>query len=141
MELKDKNVLVTGGGSGIGLGIALALAQEGGRVAITGRDPEKLQAFYGKVFDWTFKHEMEDYTFIATGQDPGGGLMKKPPEAPMPAMYVYFLVDDVSATLKKVEEAGGKMIVPKTPIPNMGAFGMFADPEGIVVGIFEPLKK
>ena len=44
MELKEKTVLVTGGGSGIGLGIALALAREGCRVAITGRNQERLQA-------------------------------------------------------------------------------------------------
>lgn len=43
MALKDKVVLVTGGGSGIGLGIAVALAREGCRVAITGRNPQKLQ--------------------------------------------------------------------------------------------------
>jgi len=43
MELKDQAVLVTGGSSGIGLGIAVALAREGCRVAITGRNPQKLQ--------------------------------------------------------------------------------------------------
>ena len=42
MTLHDKTALVTGGGSGIGLGIALALAQEGCRVAISGRDEHKL---------------------------------------------------------------------------------------------------
>ncbi|MGQ9589739.1 MAG: SDR family oxidoreductase [Planctomycetota bacterium] len=41
-ELGGKTALVTGGGSGIGLGVALALAREGCRVAISGRDPEKL---------------------------------------------------------------------------------------------------
>ncbi len=43
MELKNKAVLVTGGGSGIGLAIAEALAAEGSRVAITGRGAERLQ--------------------------------------------------------------------------------------------------
>ncbi len=43
MDLHDKAALVTGGSSGIGLGIALALAHEGCRVAITGRDPDKLR--------------------------------------------------------------------------------------------------
>jgi NAD(P)-dependent dehydrogenase (short-subunit alcohol dehydrogenase family) len=43
MELNQKTVLVTGGGSGIGLGIALAFAREGCRVAITGRNLEKLE--------------------------------------------------------------------------------------------------
>jgi NAD(P)-dependent dehydrogenase (short-subunit alcohol dehydrogenase family) len=42
MDLKDKTVLVTGGGSGIGLGIALGLAKEGCKVAIAGRDEKKL---------------------------------------------------------------------------------------------------
>ena len=42
MELNNKTVLVTGGGSGIGLGIARALAGEGCRVAITGRNQQRL---------------------------------------------------------------------------------------------------
>ena len=44
MELQGKTPLVTGGGSGIGLGVALALAGEGCRVAISGRNREKLEA-------------------------------------------------------------------------------------------------
>ena len=43
MELTGKTALVTGGGSGIGLGVALALAREGCRVAISGRDRERLE--------------------------------------------------------------------------------------------------
>ncbi len=44
MELKGKNVLVTGGGTGIGLGIARSLATEGCRVALSGRRGEVLEA-------------------------------------------------------------------------------------------------
>lgn len=42
MELNDKTALITGGGSGIGLGIAVGLAREGCRVAITGRNAQRL---------------------------------------------------------------------------------------------------
>jgi 3-oxoacyl-[acyl-carrier protein] reductase len=42
MNLKNAAALVTGGSSGIGLAIAQTLAASGARVAITGRDKEKL---------------------------------------------------------------------------------------------------
>jgi 3-oxoacyl-[acyl-carrier protein] reductase len=42
MDLKNAVVLITGGSSGIGRATAQVLAQTGARVAITGRDPERL---------------------------------------------------------------------------------------------------
>ncbi len=42
-KLAGKNILVTGGGSGIGLAAAKMLLAEGARVAITGRDEDKLR--------------------------------------------------------------------------------------------------
>jgi len=101
-------------------------------------NPDKCKAFYTKVLGWEFADcGMPGYTMIKTGQAPEGGMMQRPPQAPHAAMNIYFMVEDIGATLGKVEKTGGRVIVPKTPIPNVGSFAMFADPEGIVVGIFQ----
>lgn len=99
---------------------------------------EACRSFYGSVFDWDFDdNTMADYTLVKTGADPGGGMMARPPDAPSTALHVYFQVDDIEATLAKVEQAGGRTVIPKTPIPNVGYFGMFTDPENNCVGVFQ----
>ena len=106
-------------------------------------DVKKSQEFYGKIFDWEFKTDeaMPEYTMISTGTEPGGGLMKKPAEAPHFALSQYFLVDSIEETLGKVEGAGGKIGVPKMEIPNVGWWALFFDPDGIPVSIFESADK
>jgi NAD(P)-dependent dehydrogenase (short-subunit alcohol dehydrogenase family) len=41
--LKDKHVVITGGGSGIGASIAEALAKSGAKTTIMGRNYQRLQ--------------------------------------------------------------------------------------------------
>lgn len=51
MNLNGKTALITGGSSGIGLATASLLAQHGARVAITGRDSDKLDQAKLKLGD------------------------------------------------------------------------------------------
>ncbi len=49
---------------------------------------------------------------------------------------VYFAVEDVEVTCKKVESAGGSIVVPKTKIGDeFGFYGQFMDTEGNRVGL------
>ncbi|MDP1823200.1 MAG: VOC family protein [Archangium sp.] len=102
---------------------------------------EKARNFYGKVFDWTFDDKTyPGYTLIRTGRDAGAGLMAKRSAAPAMGANTYFEVSDVQLTLQNVIESGGTVIVPKTEISNLGTFAMFQDPEGIAVGVLQPLR-
>jgi predicted enzyme related to lactoylglutathione lyase len=53
----------------------------------------------------------------------------------------YVLVESVDDFSKKIQRLDDKIIVPKTPIPNMGAFAVGLDPEGYPVGIFESISE
>lgn len=53
----------------------------------------------------------------------------------------YVLVESVDEYSKKIEELGGKVIVPKMEVPNRGWWAMAIDPEGNHFAIWEEMKK
>ncbi len=104
-------------------------------------NPARCREFYGALFDWTFDDQsMPNYTLVHTGKEPMGGIFPRPSEAPRACMNVYFTVTELDRTLSRAVELGGKVVVPKTPIPGTGDFAMFTDPEGIAIGIMQPKR-
>jgi predicted enzyme related to lactoylglutathione lyase len=107
---------------------------------IAGRDGGKLRDFYGKLFNW--EYEMfdggGDYGLVkAAGPNSIGGGIGSTPPGTNPYVTFYMMVDDLQASLKKAESLGGKTVLQPTPIPGMGAFAWFSDPEGNVLGIYK----
>ena len=104
---------------------------------IAGKDGAKLQDFYRKLFDWKIEVDPQiNYGMADTGGEGiNGGVFQAPPESP-PYITFYVQVDDLQAYLDKAQSLGGTTMVPPTPIPNVGAFAMFHDPEGNLVGLF-----
>lgn len=100
-------------------------------------DVVRAQAFYGRVFGWTFNVAGPEYTLIDTGQPPGGGMMATPPGAPGVALNTHFQVDDLDRTLRHAVEAGASVIVPATAVPGVGRFAMFLDPDRIPIGVMQ----
>lgn len=43
--------------------------------------------------------------------------------------------DDPAATLRRVEELGGRVIMPLTKVAKDTTIALFADPEGHIVGL------
>lgn len=69
----------------------------------------------------------------------GGTLMQCDSYVPShEGTLVYFPVEDIEATLAKVDDAGGKTLRPKFDIGEYGFVGIFEDSEGNRVGLHTP---
>ncbi|PID26404.1 MAG: hypothetical protein CR982_10475 [Candidatus Cloacimonadota bacterium] len=110
---------------------------------IAATDLERAKVFYGKVFGLEFKLiDMPDQKMYAFGsEDPNtcgssGCLMKSEYSKPSTeGTIVYFSCEDLSVELARVEEAGGKIIIPKTDIGEFGFFAHIIDTEGNKIGL------
>ena len=103
--------------------------------------PERLVAFYGKIFGWKMEkwEGPVEYWLITTGKDdqPGinGGLSKRTES--QPTMVNTIDVPSVDEFVKKVEKNGGKIVVPKHAIPGVGYIAYLKDPEGNMFGMMQ----
>jgi predicted enzyme related to lactoylglutathione lyase len=108
------------------------------------KDPKRTGAFYAEVFDWKVSEYPEmSYHMVETGGEGGinGGIMK-PQEGPWPGNMAFYVdVEDIAAAMRKVTAAGGKVVVERQEVPGMGAFGLFEDPDGRVMGVWETTKR
>jgi hypothetical protein len=109
---------------------------------IPANDPDKLSDFYKKVFGWKFEKwggPME-YWMVNTGAEgqPGinGGFMRK--QGPVTGTTNTIGVESLDESVKSVKNAGGKVVMEKTPIPTVGYFAYLQDPEGNIFGVMQP---
>jgi predicted enzyme related to lactoylglutathione lyase len=61
--------------------------------------------------------------------------MARSPEISSPVITVG--VPSIDDSVKRIEEAGGSVVTPRTEIPGMGAFAYFKDTEGNLLGLWE----
>ncbi len=104
-------------------------------------DVAKAKKFYKSVFDWKLT-DMKGmpYTMIDVGGGTGGGMQPKPmPEQPV-AWLPYVQVDDVKKSIAKAAKAGARVVVEYMPIGENGAIGVFLDPSGAALGVWEMAK-
>jgi predicted enzyme related to lactoylglutathione lyase len=108
---------------------------------IPASDPERAANFYKKAFGWKIEKwpGPMDYWMVTTGTDgaPGinGGLLRK--QAPTVATTNTIGVESVDGAVAAVQGAGGKLVVPKMPIPTIGYFAYCEDPEGNLFGVMQ----
>ena len=103
------------------------------------RDGAAANAFYSAVFGWTADADSSGYVVYAADGRRQAGMMQMDDswgEVP-PNWAVYFMVDDLDATVARTQELNGTVLVPATPAGAMGRFAVLQDPQG---GIFTVMQ-
>ncbi len=108
---------------------------------LAGPDAGALSSFYAEVFGWDITPGPFPGTHNITGipaRSPLPGTIRQDDGGPqgMPNL-IYLGVEDVTATLAKIEAHGGSIHAPRFEVPGVVVLGMFKDPAGKPMGLVE----
>jgi predicted enzyme related to lactoylglutathione lyase len=115
-------------------------------------DRERMAGFYTRVFGWKtqfFGEEMGNYVTVSTTDTDGNGRPVKPGainggfyprSADIADQHpsVVIGVENIHESIKKVTEAGGKVLGEPVHIPQVGHYISFFDTEGNRVSLLQP---
>jgi predicted enzyme related to lactoylglutathione lyase len=66
---------------------------------------------------------------------------REPRQSPQHTITNYIMVASVDKAAEKLKKLGGKVIMPKAPVPHMGYFVICQDPENNVFALWERNEK
>jgi predicted enzyme related to lactoylglutathione lyase len=113
-------------------------------------EPKRAAEFYRGLFGWDVNawdsadntHEIHTVLTVPSDEHgkpirPGvnGMIMKR--QHPQQPFVNYINVESVDEFGTRLESLGGQVIMPKTPVPGMGWFLYFKDPEGNILALWE----
>ena len=109
-----------------------------------GLNASELLTFYREIFGWERNEALSigDYSVAEIGDGPLTVGIGPVPEWSSRSAKFYIQVDDIEETLRRIEAAGGKAVMPRTEGPDFGAthiliFTSFLDPAGNEIGLVE----
>jgi hypothetical protein len=113
---------------------------------------ERMAKFYESVFGWQtqmFGEDMGNYVLATTTETDengpkrsgaiNGGFFPKKPDWPAQYPSIVIAVDNISASVKKITDAGGKVLGEPMEIPGVGQYVSFTDTEGNRVSMLQPI--
>jgi predicted enzyme related to lactoylglutathione lyase len=105
-------------------------------------DLQRAKTFYNELFGWKierFPGPMEYWIITTTDADGNkaleGGMMAR--QHPEHQITNYIDVPSVDEHSAKVQQLGGKVVVPKTPVPGIGYFAVCLDTENNTFALWE----
>lgn len=113
---------------------------------------ERMSKFYTTAFNWQMQmlgEDMGKYVLASTTESEENGRPKMPgaihggffPKSASSSQYPSFVISvkNITESIKKIKDAGGKIIGEPVEIPGVGQFVAFIDTEGNRVSILQPL--
>jgi predicted enzyme related to lactoylglutathione lyase len=105
-------------------------------IEFSSADFPRTAAFYGQLFGWeTQQNATASYMKFDGADGPSGGWVRAD-MVQSPGPIPYLVVADLTATMEKVERAGGRIIARRMPFAGGGDVGLVADPDGNVLGLW-----
>jgi uncharacterized protein len=103
-------------------------------------DPAQARAFYSALFGWDIQvggEETGNYGMcLVDGKAVAGIMGKMSPDQPT-VWTTYLASEDVDATVDKIKNAGGQVLVEPMDVMEAGRFAIAADPGGAVFGLWQ----
>lgn len=104
-------------------------------------DIGKAIEFYGAVIGWNARDAGVpgfDYKLLYAGERMVAGLMALNGPQDQAGWLGYVGVADVDASVARILQKGGTILMPADDIPNIGRYAVVADPQGAVFALFQP---
>lgn len=115
-------------------------------------DLDRARKFYGEVFGWklvdfstpgmeyvsVYTTEVDDKRMPKQVGAINGGMFRRNDIITGPTIAVA--VDDIDAKLRKIQAAGGRVVMEKRAIDSMGFYAYIRDTEGNVIGVWQDAK-
>ena len=103
---------------------------------------ERAKKFYSEIFGWKIERLPGPFEYyeINTGDGEGinGGMAKR--NTPQETIVNYVDVPSINEYVAKVEQLGGKVVVPKMAVPGCGYSAVCMDMENNTFGLWEASK-
>ena len=117
-------------------------------------DRKRMAKFYESAFGWQTQlldEDMGNYVLATTTEtdeqgpkQPGainGGFFPKKPDWPAQHPSIVIAVEDIKDAVRRVTDAGGKVLGEPMEIPGVGHYVSFTDTEGNRVSMLQPIPR
>ena len=105
-------------------------------------DVEGSRNFYGEVFGWQAQEPSEEFggyfMFTREGVPIAGGMGDMGDMKADNSWKIYFDTPDLSATIDEAQKSGAHILLPASPVGDLGNQSVLLDPSGATLGAWQP---